>query len=111
MPWCPERGDIVWITMNPTLGHEQTGIRSALVLSPASYNSKVGLAILCPITSQVKGYPFEVPIPEGLLVDGVILSDQAKSLDWRSRGAELACRLPAESTNAVLHRLARLLAP
>jgi mRNA interferase MazF len=111
MSWSPERGDIVWITMNPTAGHEQSGRRSALVLSPASYNSRVGLAILCPITSQVKGYPFEVQLPEDLPVEGVILSDQAKSLDWRSRGAEFACRLPAESTTAVLHRLGRLLAP
>ena len=60
MPWIPERGDIVWITMNPTVGHEQSGRRPALVLSPAAYNGKVGLAILCPITSQVKGYPFDV---------------------------------------------------
>lgn len=111
MPWVPERGDIVWITMNPTVGHEQSGRRPALVVSPGSYNGKVGLAILCPITSQVKGYPFEVPIPEGLPVGGVVLSDQAKSVDWRSRGAELVCRLPAESTAAVLQRLGRLVAP
>jgi mRNA interferase MazF len=111
MQWSPDRGDIVWITMNPTVGHEQMGRRPALVLSPASYNSKVGLAILCPITSQVKGYPFEVKIPKGLPVDGVILSDQAKSLDWRSRGAELACRVSAECTAEALYRLGRLLAP
>jgi mRNA interferase MazF len=108
--WAPERGDVVWITMGPTAGHEQSGRRPALVLSPVSYNSKVGLAILCPITSQAKGYPFEVHIPEGLPVQGVVLADQAKSLDWRSRGAELACRLPAESTEAVLQRLGRLVA-
>jgi mRNA interferase MazF len=111
MPWAPERGDIVWITMNPTVGHEQSGRRPALVLSPASYNHKVGLAILCPITGQVKGYPFEVPVPDGLPVEGVVLSDQAKSLDWRSRGAELACTMPRESTMAVLQRLGTLVAP
>lgn len=111
MPWVPDRGDIVWITMNPTVGHEQSGRRPALVVSPASYNGKVGLAILCPITSQVKDYPFEVPIPDGLPVEGVVLSDQAKSLDWRSRGAEFACRVPVESTAAVLQRLGRLVAP
>lgn len=111
MGWTPERGDVVWITMNPTVGHEQSGRRPALVLSPASYNGKVGLAILCPITSQVQGYPFEVRIPDGLPVEGVVLSDQAKSLDWRSRGAEFACRVPEESTTAVLHRLGRLVAP
>lgn len=108
MPWTPERGDVVWITMNPSVGHEQTGRRPALVLSPGAYNGKVGLAILCPITSQVKGYPFEVPVPEGLPVEGVVLSDQAKSLDWRTRGAEFACKVPQESTEAVLQRLGRL---
>jgi mRNA interferase MazF len=108
--WTPERGEIVWITTNPTVGHEQAGRRPALVVSPQSYNGKVGLAILCPITSQAKGYPFEVAIPDGLPVDGVVLSDQAKSLDWRSRGAEFACKVPEESTTAVLQRLSRLLA-
>ena len=71
MAWAPERGDVVWITMDPTAGHEQCGRRPALVLSPGSYNSKVGLALLCPITSQVKGYPFEVAMPEGLPIQGV----------------------------------------
>jgi mRNA interferase MazF len=108
MPWVPERGDVIWITMNPSIGHEQTGRRPALILSPASYNGKVGLAIMCPITTQVKGYPFEVPLPADLPVEGVVLSDQAKSLDWRSREAEFACRLPAASTAAVLQRLGRL---
>ena len=105
MTFIPERGDIVWITMAPAAGHEQSGRRPALVLSPADYNGKVGLAILCPVTSKVKGYPFEVRIPEGLPVEGVVLSDQAKSLDWRARGAELACALPPESTLEVLRRL------
>lgn len=111
MAWVPERGDIVWITMNPDVGHEQFGRRPALVLSPGSYNGKVGLAILCPVTSQVKGYPFEVAVPDGLPLQGVFLSDQAKSLDWRARGAELLCQVPSESTAAVLQRLERLLAP
>jgi mRNA interferase MazF len=109
--WTPERGDIVWISMSPTIGHEQSGRRPALVVSPSSYNGKVGVAILCPITSQVKGYPFEVQIPAGLGVEGVVLSDQAKSLDWRSRTAELVCRLPAENTTAVLQKLGILVAP
>ena len=111
MPWIPERGDVVWITMNPTVGHEQSGRRPALVLSPTAYNGKVGLAILCPITSQVKGYPFDVQIPEGLPVEGVVLADQAKSLDWRARGAELLCTVPQESTSAVLQRLETLVSP
>lgn len=111
MPWDPERGDVVWITMNPSAEHEQSGRRPALVLSPGSYNGKVGLAILCPITSKVKGYPFEVPVPAGLPVQGVVLSDQAKSLDWRARGAEFLCKAPPENTTAVLQRLERLVAP
>lgn len=111
MRWTPERGDVVWIAMNPGAGHEQTGRRPALVLSPGSYNAKVGLAILCPITSQIKGYPFEVPLPSGLPVQGVVLSDQAKSLDWQSRGAELACRVPADTTATVSQMQGRLVSP
>lgn len=111
MAWAPERGDIVWITMNPSVGYEQSGRRPALVLSPGSYNAKVGLAILCPITGQVKGYPFEVAVPDGLPVQGVILSDQAKNLDWRSRGAEFLCRAPSEIVTEVLQKLDRLVAP
>jgi len=97
--------------MNPQAGHEQAGRRPALVLSPAAYNRKVGLAILCPITSQVKGYPFEVQIPKGLPLEGVILSDQAKSLDWRARKSELICRLPLETVQQALLKLGTLLAP
>jgi Growth inhibitor len=108
VPWIPERGDVVWITMSPTVGHEQAGRRPALVISPAAYNGKVGLAILCPITSQVKGYPFEVRLPDGLPVEGAVLSDQAKSLDWRARRAEFLCALPRESTSTVLQRLETL---
>ena len=83
----PERGDVVWITLDPQARHEQSGRRPALILSPKTYNGKVGLAILCPITRQVKGYPFEVPIPDGQAVAGAILADQVKSLDWRARQA------------------------
>lgn len=79
------------------------------MLSPAAYNGKVGLAICCPVTSQIKAYPFEVAIPEGLPVAGAILADHAKSLDWRERGAELACRLPDEVVADVLGRLATLI--
>ena len=111
MPRIPERGDIIWISMNPSAGHEQAGRRPALVVSPAAYNGKVGLAILCPVTSQVKGYPFEVPVPDGLPVEGVVLSDQAKSLDWRARDAEFVCHVPSECTEAVLQRLGRLVSP
>jgi len=107
--YVPERGDVVWITLNPQAGHEQAGRRPAVVLSPRSYNGKVGLAILCPITSQVKGYPFEVQIPSGLEVRGAILADQVKSLDWRAREAELMCTLPAEATAEVLQKIRVLL--
>ncbi|MBK8988938.1 MAG: type II toxin-antitoxin system PemK/MazF family toxin [Chloroflexi bacterium] len=81
MAYIPNRGDSVWITFNPQARHEQAWRRPALVLSPAAYNGKVGLAILCPITSQIKNYPFEVLIPEGLKIGGAILSDQIKLID------------------------------
>jgi mRNA interferase MazF len=109
MAYIPDRGDIVWVTFNPQAGHEQAGRRPALVLSPVAYNAKVGLAILCPITSQIKAYPFEVLIPAGLKISGAILSDQVKSLDWRIRQAELICQLPAPVIDEVLQRLNTLL--
>lgn len=107
--YVPKCGDVVWITLNPQAGHEQAGRRPAVVLSPESYNGKVGLAILCPITNQIKEYPFEVVIPAGLPVEGAILSDQVKSLDWRVRNAELICSLPDETTSEVLQKLGTLL--
>ena len=109
--YVPRCGDVVWITLNPQAGHEQTGRRPALVLSPESYNGKIGLAIFCPITSQIKGYPFEVLIPEGLPVAGAILSDQVKSLDWRARNVELICVLPDETISEVLQKLGTLISP
>jgi mRNA interferase MazF len=95
--------------LNPQTGHEQAGRRPAVVLSPAAYNGKVGLAILCPITNQIKGYPFEVLIPSGMTVSGAILADQVKSLDWRARNAEWICTLPGEMVNEVLQKLGTLL--
>ena len=106
--YVPQRGDAVWISLNPQAGHEQAGRRPALVLSPGAYNGKVGLAILCPITSQVKGYPFEVPVPAGERVTGVILADQVKSLDWRIRRAALICSVPEATIVDVLSKLATL---
>ena len=85
--YIPERGDAVWMSFTPQAGHEQAGRRPAVVLSPKSYNQKVGLAIFCPITNQIKGYPFEVILPPEIGVTGVILSDQVKSLDWTARQA------------------------
>ena len=107
--YIPRRGDVVWVTFNPRAGHEQAGRRPAVILSPAAYNSKVGLAILCPITSQVKGYPFEVVLPGELQVSGVILSDQVKNLDWRAREAEFICALPAATVSDILQRIGLLL--
>lgn len=109
MAYIPNRGDIVWITFNPQAGHEQSGRRPALVLSPVAYNGKVGLAILCPITSQIKNYPFEVLIPDGLKIGGAILSDQIKSLDWKIRQAEFVCKLPSSTLNEVLQKLGTLI--
>jgi len=107
--YIPNSGDIVWIMFNPQAGHEQSGHRPALVLSPAAYNAKVGLAILCPITSQVKGYPFEVKIPEGLEISGAILSDQVKNLDWKARKAQFVCKLPSNVFNEVVQKLGTLI--
>lgn len=84
-PFIPDRGDVVWLDFSPHAGHEQAGRRPALVLSPIEYNQKVGLLVCCPITNQAKGYPFEVAIPSGLPVAGVVLSDQVKNLDWNVR--------------------------
>ncbi len=109
MTYVPERGDIVWITLNSQAGHEQAGRRPALVLSPRAYNGKVGLAILCPVTSQIKKYPFEVLVPDGLNIGGVILSDQVKSLDWKARQAEFVCQLPASTLEEVLQKLDTLI--
>ena len=108
-PYVPQRGDVIWITLNPQAGHEQAGRRPALVLSPATYNGKVGLAILCPLTNQIKGYPFEVLVPPGLSITGAILADQVKNLDWRARSAELICSLPRRTVVEVLQKLATLL--
>lgn len=107
--FIPDRGDAVWIDMNPAAGHEQRGRRPALVLSPAAYNAKVGLAVMCPITSHVKGYPFEVEIPPGLEVSGAVLSDHLKSLDWRERRAAKITALPDEVLSGVLARFEALL--
>lgn len=92
--YVPERGDAIWLTFAGRTGHEQDGRRPAIVLSPRAYNLKAGLALACPITSQHKGYPFEVVIPPGLPVQGVVLSDQVRSIDWRARHATRICRLP-----------------
>lgn len=109
MGYVPERGDVIWLEFNPQAGHEQAGHRPALVVSPAAYNGKTSLALVCPITTQVKGYPFEVEIPDGMPVAGVILADQVKCLDWRVRQAKALCTLPAEIVGEVIGKLSALL--
>ena len=105
---CPDRGEIVWIDFSPHAGREQAGRRPAFVVSPRLYNRPSGFAILCPITSRSKGHPFEVPLPPGLPIEGVVLSDQARSLDWRARRVQFACAAPESVTAGVLNRLATL---
>jgi mRNA interferase MazF len=107
--YCPKRGDIVWLAFDPQAGHEQAGRRPALILSPEAYNRKVGLALFCPLTSPVKGYAFEVQIPDGLDLAGVVLSDQVKSLDWQARKATFCCELPESVLQEVLQKLNVLL--
>ena len=109
--YVPERGDIAWLQFDPQAGHEQAGTRPALVVSPASYNRRVGLALFCPVSSKVKGYPFEVVLPQGLKVQGAILSDQLKSLDWRVRRARYGCTVPAEVLDEAVGKLLTLVDP
>lgn len=107
--WIPAAGDIVSIDFDPQAGHEQAGRRPALVLSDVSYNFKASLAVVCPITSRVKGYPFEVPIPTGSKVTGVVLSDQVKSIDWRARNARQIHAAPPGVLDKVRRHLALIL--
>ncbi|MDD4906555.1 MAG: endoribonuclease MazF [Methylobacter tundripaludum] len=106
--YAPERGDIVWLTFDPQAGHEQAGRRPALVLSPKAYNAKTSLALICPITSQTKGYPFEVALPNGH-VNGVILADQVRNLDWTARRAEKISSVSDEVLSEVLAKLSALM--
>ncbi len=107
--YVPKRGDAVWLQFHPQAGHEPSGHRPAVVLSPESYNRKVGLAIFCPITNQKKGYPFEVELPVGLAIGGVILADQVKCLDWRARRVEFIAALPKATVAETLEKLGTLL--
>jgi mRNA interferase MazF len=107
--YIPHRGDFVWLQFNPQAGREQAGRRPALILSPLRYNEKVGLALACPVTSKVKAYPFEVPVPDGLEVEGAILSDQIRNIDWKQRKAKLISRAPDQLINEVLARIYAIL--
>lgn len=106
---APERGDLVWIDFDPQSGREQAGRRPALVLTPVAYNRLVGLAVFCPVTSQAKGYPFETALPPGLRVDGVVLADHVRSLDWRARRAAFICAAPAEVVEHVAAKVQALI--
>jgi len=94
--YVPNRGDLVWLTFDPQAGREQAGRRPALVLSPDFYNARSGFALVCPITSQIKGYPFEVPLPQELAISGAVLVDHVKGLDWRSRRVAFVGVAPTE---------------
>jgi mRNA interferase MazF len=107
--YIPRRGDVVWLTFNPQAGHEQSGRRPAFVVSPYEYNKKVGLFLVCPITSQMKGYPFEVRISSKSGIDGVILTDQIKNLDWRARKVEFVESAGKDLIEAVIARLLPLI--
>jgi mRNA interferase MazF len=107
--YVPDAGDFVWLTFDPQAGHEQRGRRPALILSPRAYNAKSGLATACPVTSHVKGYPFEVVISSGGAVSGAVLCDHLKSLDWRERRAKFAAKAPDELLTDARERLRPLL--
>jgi mRNA interferase MazF len=109
--YVPDRGDLVWLSFDPQAGHEQAGRRPAVILSPASYNRSSGLALVVPVTSQIKHYPFEVPIPPGMRISGVILADHLKSVDWRARNAERIGSLALSALNDTLRKAALLLTP
>ena len=108
--YIPERGDVVWLDFNPQAGREQAGRRPAVVLSPREYNKRSGLALLCPITSRVKNYPFEVCLPDAFDVRGVILCDQIKSLDWAARKLARQAQLDQSTMAHVLGKVHALLA-
>lgn len=107
--YVPDAGDLIWLNFTPQAGREQAGRRPAVVLSPRSYNEKTSLAVVCPVTSHAKGYPFEVPISPGLPVGGVILSDHLKNLDWRQREAKKAGKISRSLLEQVRSRIAALL--
>ena len=107
--YVPDAGDLVWLSFDPHAGHEQRGRRPALILSPRIYNAKTLLAIACPITSQIKGYPFEVVLPGGGAIVGAVLADHVKNLDWQARGIVFEAKAPETVVTEVRERLRALL--
>jgi mRNA interferase MazF len=106
---APSRGDLVWIDFTPNAGHEQAGRRPALVLSPKEYHQRTSFVIVCPITGTIKGYPFEVVLPDGLPISGAVLADQIKSIDRHARRIEFAGKAPESIVRDVQARIAPLL--
>lgn len=106
--FVPEKGNVIWITLSPTRGHEQTGRRPALVLSPAFYNKSSGMAIICPITSKQKGYPFEVPM-KTKKISGVVLSDQIRVVDWSARKISFLTQMNSEVVYKVVEKVTLLI--
>jgi mRNA interferase MazF len=107
--YVPDAGDLVWLTFDPQAGHEQRGRRPALILSPRLYNAKARLAVACPITSQVKGYPFEVGLPADGTITGVVLADHVRNVDWEARRVVFEAKAPADVLTEVRERLRALL--
>ncbi|MFC4766672.1 type II toxin-antitoxin system PemK/MazF family toxin [Effusibacillus consociatus] len=105
MTQVPDRGDLVYINFNPQSGHEQAGRRPGIVLSPKEFNEVTQFAVICPITQTVKGWPFEVELPEGLAIQGAILTDQVKSLDWKSRRIQIKDHVPPEIVTDCLYKI------
>lgn len=107
MSYVPERGDLVKLNFTPQAGHEQAGWRPGIVISPKAYNA-FGMALVCPITNQDKGFPFEVPVPSGLPITGVVLSDHLRSLDWRARNVQFVCSVGETHVDFLSEVLAKI---
>lgn len=108
-PYCPKQGDVVWVILPPLPGQRQGGNGLAVALSPESYNKKSGLVIVCPVTTQTKGYPFEVAVPAGIGISGVILADQVRSISWKEKRTRFCCKLPYPTSLDIFNRLGVLL--
>lgn len=103
--YIPKQGDIIFLNFNPQSGKEQAGKRPGLVVSDQGFNNLLGLLICCPITKQKKGYPFEVEIPKGIAIEGIILTDHMRSIDWRSRKAKFVCKAPEKTLEEALEKI------
>ena len=106
--FVPDRGDILTVNLSPTVGHEQRGVRPVFVVTPKFYNAKVGMVVICPITKHAKGYSFEVNLEESG-VEGVVLSDQVRTIDFRTREAKFMTRVGEETVCRVLKNLNKLI--